>query len=445
MALCLALTAALAACGAPVEEPPAETEAEVEAEDRIPEAEALLPEHVDIDAEDTRRSLRIVMPAYSGNSAAWWASFEETFEAENEDLDLVLSTAPTDKIEADLARTVGSGMAPDIVGIHNYARYALEGQLMSTGRYSGAELEVKFFEGLWEAGCLVGQSWGIPLAVSVRGFYYNRDIFEKAGIDTPPATFEELREACRLIRETCGEDVRPLGLDFTGYEGDVTFSAFTGSTGGFLDAEGNFALNTPANARALDFLGELVRAGYTNENPAKQKRTALQAAFARGEVAMMLAPPSLPAYVAAQGSGIRCGLAAVPAAEGDTSRAPAACDCLVIFKDRKEPDGQARNEAISRFLTAFYDDEVYADYVKTEGFLPATFTSAARMAETDFGVDSWISLLSSCRCSPDHLTGWEKVRTGVIKAEWTVAEQGNAAGQLAALQAEINQLLADAG
>ena len=471
MAVCLTMIMNMAACGAMQEataeqaaesettqeasstdlsdgtESPAETENTEDAGDGPAPAEEELPAPPadGIEAEDTRRTLRVVLPAYSENSVAWWTGFEEDFEAENEDLNLIVSAVAPDSLEEFLAGAISAGHPPDIVGVHNYAAYAGAGDLVSTDHYSSAELEVKFFEGLWEAGCLDGQSWGIPLAASVRGFYYNMDLFEKAGITGAPATFEDLREACRLIRETCGEEVSPLGLDFTGIEGDKTFLAFAGSAGGFVDAEGKYALNTAANVRALDFMGELVRAGYTNADPAKENRRKLETAFAEGKVAMLMASPSLPALVAESGSDIRYGFAAFPAAEGDTSRAPAGCDVLVTFKDSEEEEPAARNEAISRFLTAFYDDEVYADYVRTEGFLPATFSAAAKMAASDFGVDSWIALLSSCRCAPDQMENWKEVRSGLIKAERQAAKEGNATGILNSLQAEIDQTMAAEG
>lgn len=466
MAVCLTLILNLAACGAGRETSGdmgtaqgADTSAEKVADETdslsdtaegsgdgtaASEEELPAPPAGGIEAEDTRRPLRVVLPAYSDNSAAWWTAFEEDFEAENEDLNLIVSAVAPGTLESYLDRAVGSGYLPDIVGVHNYGAYARSGGLISTDNFSSAELEVKFFEGLWEAGCLEGQSWGIPLAVSARGFYYNRDLFEKAGISDPPATFEDLREACRLIRETCGDEICPLGLAFDGGEGDDTFLAFAGSSGGFVDGEGNYALNTSANVRALDFMGELVRAGYTNADPDKESRGSLEKSFAEGKVAMLMASPSLPAIASESGSEIRYGLAAFPSAEGDTSRAPAACDMLVTFANSAEEDPAARNEAISRFLTAFYDDEVYADYVRTEGFLPVTFSAASKMAATDFGVDSWIALLSSGRCAPDQMEYWKEVRSGLVEAMTRAAKEGNAAGLLNSLQAEINQRIAEA-
>ena len=37
-----------------------------------------------------------------------------------------------------------------------------------------------------------GAQYGIPWDMGMIGFWYNKDIFQKAGITTPPATWDEL-------------------------------------------------------------------------------------------------------------------------------------------------------------------------------------------------------------------------------------------------------------
>ena len=43
-----------------------------------------------------------------------------------------------------------------------------------------------------------GKQYGVPFNAGMVGFWYNKDLFAQAGIDAPPATWDELLDAtCR--------------------------------------------------------------------------------------------------------------------------------------------------------------------------------------------------------------------------------------------------------
>lgn len=110
--------------------------------------------------------------------------------------------------------------------------------------------------------------------------------------------------------------------------------------------------------------------GYTNPNPATQTRYDLQDMFAAGKLAMCIAPNSMPTYCADKGSTVNMATTAIPANEGKTSSSVGVMDRIMAFKDEAAPDQAARDEAIGKFLTFFYDPENYVGWVSMEGFLP---------------------------------------------------------------------------
>src|SRR5690606_14105547 len=52
-----------------------------------------------------------------------------------------------------------------------------------------------------------GGMWAVPIAAYNQGLHYNRRLFEEAGLDpdSPPATWDEVREAAKAIAEKTGQ------------------------------------------------------------------------------------------------------------------------------------------------------------------------------------------------------------------------------------------------
>jgi raffinose/stachyose/melibiose transport system substrate-binding protein len=112
-----------------------------------------------------------------------------------------------------------------------------------------------------------GQIWGIPEQRDVVGIFWNRALFEQAGIETFPQTWSELLTAAEAL-DAAG--IIPFAMD-----GDwVTQLMWANLIGtraggeGFLTAgikNGDFATD-PMVIEATEYLRELHTAGYVNED-----------------------------------------------------------------------------------------------------------------------------------------------------------------------------------
>ena len=88
-------------------------------------------------------------------------------------------------------------------------------------------------------------------------------------------------------------------------EGQAAFSYYTWNNGGgFVDENGDWALNSDKNVEALNFAIGLVNDGYTNSDPANETRYDLQDMFGAGKVAMMIGPNNIPTYLSDGGYDI---------------------------------------------------------------------------------------------------------------------------------------------
>ena len=426
--LALVMVFALCACGQKPAPAPADTPADQPADE--PAGEDIV--------------LDVIICQYGPNTENWFhgdgmngTNFVDKFEAENPGIKLNLDVVSWNDVYTEVDTRIASGQTPDILNIDVFANYANEGLLEPVSQYCPDELFKDFFPSFIEQSVIDGTVWAVPDLASARALYYNVDMFDEVGIE-PPTTWAELEDACQAIIDYYGGDVYPWGIDMTTDEGQAAFAYYTwGNGGGFVNDAGEWALNSAENAEAIEFALGLVDKGFTNPNPETQTRYDLQDMFAAGKLAMVIAPNSLPTYVSDKGGSINMATAGIPANEGKVSASVGVMDRVMAFKDESAPDQAARDEAIGKFLTFFYDPENYVGWVSMEGFLPAVNSAVEALVASDPSFEAWLDVLGGCKFYPTAMAEWDAVKQGVIKVEQDALTGASVQGGLDALQAEI--------
>ena len=114
----------------------------------------------------------------------------ESFKAKNPDVDVKFETVPVNDYTQKLTFQVAGGNAPDIAWMMEDAAPAFENAkllmdlaptLKAIEGYDFADLSQPAME-LWQTGDKV---WGIPFSTSPFLIYYNKDMFDKAGLEDP--------------------------------------------------------------------------------------------------------------------------------------------------------------------------------------------------------------------------------------------------------------------
>jgi multiple sugar transport system substrate-binding protein len=110
-----------------------------------------------------------------------------------------------------------------------------------------------------------GHLYAVPYSNDYRISVYNTDMFNRAGITTPPATFDELKADLKLLKDK-GVSKYPLGLYMGPVENTSTnWFLLTLAMGGELfDKDGKPAFTDPNSGgyRALQFMVDMNKAGY---------------------------------------------------------------------------------------------------------------------------------------------------------------------------------------
>jgi len=232
-------------------------------------------------------------------------------------------------------------------------------------------------------------------------------------------------------------------MDLTTDEGQAAFAYYAwGNNGGFVDEEGNWNVNRKENVEAVEFAIGLYNKGYTNPNPATQTRYDNQDMFASGKTAMVIAPQNMPTYIKDKGGDINFGVADIPHNEGATSGSVGVMDRIMAFKPRtelNEEQTKARNEAIGKFLTFFYEKENYVGWVSMEDFLPAVNSAVAALVEINPDFEAWLAVLGNARFYPTAKPEWNDVKQGVIAVQQEALVGGDIQAGLDALQEKITK------
>ncbi|MBQ3481416.1 MAG: extracellular solute-binding protein [Oscillospiraceae bacterium] len=425
---------ALAACGQQAAPAPAAEAPAAEAPAEQP-AEAPADEGVTLD---------VIICQYGPNTNEWFlgsgmngTNFVDKFESENPGIKLNLEVISWNDVHQVVDTRIANNNAPDILNIDTFSEFVPDGLLMPVKDYCPEDLYNDFFPAFIAESVIDDTVWAVPDLASARALFYNVDLLKDAGVEVP-TTWAELEDACQAILDYYNGEIYPWGIDMTTDEGQACFAYYAwGNGGGFVDADGNWALNSPENVEAVNFAVGLVNKGFTNPNPATETRYDLQDMFAAGKLAMLLTTNQLPTYVSDKGGSINMATAGIPANEGKTGSSVGVMDRVMAFKDDSAPDQAARNEAIGKFLKFFYDPENYVGWVSMEGFLPAVNSAVEALVASDPSFGAWLDVLGSCQFYPAAKAEWATVRQGVTTVEQNALIGGDVQAGLDALQAEV--------
>lgn len=313
-----------------------------------------------------RAQVDFVFMRTSDFTEPYWQSVIEDFEAQNPDIKVNLYVFTWDEGRQKIADMVAQGKPPTLARVATrwIPEYVASGLLEPVDGYMSAEFRSQFIPLLINEGSQYeGRTFGLPITVSSRALYYNKDLFQKAGLSTPPENWAELKSAARAIR-ALGPDKYGFGIQGKEAETSTYFYYFLWGNGGdILTKDGTRpAFNGVEGQEAAQFLQELVDEGLTQPDPANSVRKDIETAFVEGKLGMVITGPWLATRLKAEAPSLEYGLSVIP--YQTTSTTLAAQDTLILFK-------QAQNkEAAWRFVEFLYADKYRLEYAVTEGVLP---------------------------------------------------------------------------
>ncbi|WP_408610551.1 ABC transporter substrate-binding protein [Blautia liquoris] len=127
----------------------------------------------------------------------------DEFNKTHDDIEVSLEAYGSD-FDTKISAGMGSGDTPDVMYMWNYPAYyeGLE-PLDSYIEKEGEDYKKDFYDTLWDYNSMNEQIYGIPVGFTTHALFYNKDLFQEAGIDEPTDdwTWEDLQTAAKAISE----------------------------------------------------------------------------------------------------------------------------------------------------------------------------------------------------------------------------------------------------
>lgn len=235
-----------------------------------------------------------------------------------------------------------------------------------------------------------GHIWGLPWDVDSRILYYNKDLFQKAGLDpnTPPKTWDELLNFSKKLTVTDSKgNFKQIGF-IPNFGNSWLYLYAIQNNGKFLSDDGKkVLLNSPENVKALEFM---VR-GYDLLGGAKKVnaytstfQSGANDPFLTGQVAMVINVNSAITGYARFAPNINYGVAMPPTPNGTDFKTWSGGWSWGIPKGVK--NYKEAFEVISWLTTEGmkHQAEGMENYNKTQGRITIPFPSANKITNEYF-------------------------------------------------------------
>ncbi|PNG98198.1 extracellular solute-binding protein [Streptomyces malaysiensis] len=385
-------------------------------------------------------TLKVVAADYgdsTGNSSQkYWDRLTRAFETKNSGIKVDVTVYGWTDVDRRVAEMVKSGQAPDIAQIGAYADYAAQGKLYRADELLAIPTQAGFISSIAHAGEVRRVQYGVPFVASARLLFYNKKLFDRAGISSAPTSWNELKEAAVQLK---ADGVKiPYGLPLGPEECQAeTMMWMLSGGGGYADPNGSYTIDSTENIETFEWLrDELVGAGLTGPgSPARTNRQDTFDAFTRGEVGMLNGHPTL--MQQASGHGISYGTAPLPGRKGRSSSTMGVADWLMAFKHN------GHRKEIGKFLDFVYTEKNVLDFVREYDLLPVTTAVERTMLGDSEYKRLWRFLdeLESAEFYPADKTSWAEV-SKLIKEKIgsTVAKGGDPTSVLGQIQREADAM-----
>lgn len=159
-----------------------------------------------------RQSITFWHNATSGEGRDYWAKLAKSFEAKHPGSEVHVQAIQNEDLGGKLQTTMqDQASAPDVYLSPGGAKTKAmieAGQAMDLTDKISAQTKESMKTAL-KAATFDGKIYGVPTTIEPGGIWYSKDLFAKAGIDEPPATFDGLLQDAVKLKET---GVAPIAL-----------------------------------------------------------------------------------------------------------------------------------------------------------------------------------------------------------------------------------------
>ena len=183
-----------------------------------------------------------------GAEAEYVKKLVPEFEKRNPGIKIKVQQIPWTAAQEKLVTAFASDNTPDACQLGNtwVPQFAALNAIIPLDNFiknSNQVKKEKYFDGIWETNVIDNKVFGIPWYIDTRVMYYRKDVFERAGYQNPPKTWNELYDLTKKIKSLYpNQEKYAIYLPTNEFAPFIIFGMQAGSS--ILknnDTEGNFS------------------------------------------------------------------------------------------------------------------------------------------------------------------------------------------------------------
>ncbi len=289
-----------------------------------------------------------------------------SFEQANPDLKVRWVDVPWADMERKILTAVSAKTAPDVVNLNpNFASQLAERNAWLTlDEKVPADVRQQYLPNIWKASTLDGKSFGIPWYLTTRVAIYNTERMQQAGVSKPPATYTELAQVAKQVKDKTGKYT--FFTTVVPEDSAEVLESFVQMGVDLVDADGKAAFNTPKGKAAFQYWVDLYKNGLMPKEALTEGHRHAIDLYQRGDTAILASGAEFLNTIAKNAPAIAKVSASAPQITGDTGKKNVAVMNLVVPKDTDVPD------AALKFALFVTNDVNQLAFAKAANVLPST-------------------------------------------------------------------------
>lgn len=274
--------------------------------------------------EAKKVSLKVWKAPYSDNDYELLKGAFDEFKSKHPEVEIEFIVTPWETWVEKYTAAFASGNPPDVFSAAQSFPYKFieANQVVALDEMKGArDLDKSIPQNLLEAFAFKGHQYGVPYTFDGVTLVYNKALFQEAGIQRSPETYDELIDyAKRLTKDKDGNGVIDVwGYGLMGNEsGEAVNMYYTHlqAYGGVVAApDGSKSLiNSPECIRGVQFMVDLITKYKVSPPIGIYEGRNMQSAFLKGEIAMMGTNPWFQMMARQENPDLDWGVALLPTA-----------------------------------------------------------------------------------------------------------------------------------
>jgi multiple sugar transport system substrate-binding protein len=266
-----------------------------------------------------------------------------------------------DNLQQRLATDIAGGTPPDIsvIATRWVLDYVQNDIAEPLDGYITPQFRGRFYENLLAPGTVKGKTYLLPILASTRALYYNKALYEKAGVASVPKTWDELRAASEKVK-AMGGGAYGFGIQGKEIETDTYWYYPFWSYGGVTCPERQVR-HRERGGRQGGRLPSFIDQGQSWPSPTD--RTGRTSKPHSSRAVQPLTGPWLRGQIASEAPKLNYGMVPMPA--GTKALTWGGTDSIMLFKS------SPNKEIAWTFIEeSIFSKETRLEFTLSEGFLP---------------------------------------------------------------------------